>query len=121
MPRNLVPVGLPQQPSHSVRLLTERQAADVAGVHRKTIRRLIEQGRLRAADYGTAGQHNYRIDPAELAKVTPLPGLPPTVPHELLMPPARVVRAGRPSGRTGQASAYLPRVSPKATGSGTRR
>jgi len=50
-------------------LLTEAQAADQAGVSTKTIRRLIEQKRLPAADYGTAAQHNYRIDPADLSRV----------------------------------------------------
>ena len=50
-------------------LLTEAQAAEQAGVSAKTIRRLIDQKRLPAADYGTAAQHNYRIDPADLSRV----------------------------------------------------
>jgi excisionase family DNA binding protein len=33
------------------RLLNEAEAASFAGVSRKTIRRLIEQGRLKACDY----------------------------------------------------------------------
>ena len=80
MVRAIVPGGLPQQPAQPlkgltgpIQLLTEQQAADAAGVHRKTIRRLIEQGRLKAADYGTARQHNYRIHPDDLARVAPIP------------------------------------------------
>lgn len=75
-------------------LLTEQQAADLAGVSRRTIRRLIEQGRLAAADYGTASQHNYRIHPDALADVGAAaegePETPATVPlMPRLNPPRR--------------------------------
>ena len=126
MSNDVLPGGLPRQPAHplpldgAVRLLTEQQAADLAGVHRKTIRRLIEQGRLKAADYGTAGQHNYRIHPCALAELKPArgqDGLPePITPH---------VRAGRRAYRSrapgGKAAAFLPRVSSAATGRETRQ
>jgi excisionase family DNA binding protein len=52
-------------------LLTEAEAAVAAKVSKKTIRRLINAKRLRATDYGTAGQHNYRIDPADLGRIEP--------------------------------------------------
>lgn len=50
------------------RLLTEQQAAVLAQVNKKTIRRLIETGRLRAADFGS-GRHCYRIDPSDLQSI----------------------------------------------------
>lgn len=92
-----------KQPAASVRLLTEQQAATAAGVSRKTIRRLIEQGRLVAADYGTATQHNYRIHPDALANVqsAPKPGSEP-------MPPARHSRYRRQSAVPAELSAVWP-------------
>lgn len=86
------------------KLLTEQQAAEVAGVSRKTIRRLIEQGRLPAADYGTAGQRNYRIHPDALANVKPA-----TASAEPLSASRRRRRV-RDVQKT--AAAYLPRVWP---------
>lgn len=50
-------------------LLTEDQAAGLAGVSKKTLRRLIKSGRLQAKDYGTGSRHNYRIDPTALASL----------------------------------------------------
>lgn len=56
-----------------IHLLTEQQAAALAGVSKKTIRRLIEQGRLKACDFGTGTQHNYRVHPDELFRVASIP------------------------------------------------
>ncbi len=104
MVRAIVPGGLPQQPAQPlkgltgpVHLLTEQQAADAAGVHRKTIRRLIEQGRLKAADYGTSRQHNYRVHPDDLARVSPLP-------DTATVTPQLRQRRGRSAVRPGVAS-----------------
>ena len=53
-------------------LLTESQAAAAAQVDKRTIRRLIETGRLRALDFGSGKRHHYRINPAELQAVQPV-------------------------------------------------
>lgn len=52
------------------RLLTEKQFAERASVDPRTIRKLIDQGRLDAEDFGTGKHRHYRI--AEDAKVRPL-------------------------------------------------
>jgi excisionase family DNA binding protein len=52
-------------------LLNEVDAATVAGVSRKTIRKLIKDGRLDAADYGTKEKHHYRIKREALANISP--------------------------------------------------
>lgn len=62
--------SVPHVPSAT--LLTENQAADVAQVDKRTIRRLIETGRLRALDFGSGRRHHYRIDLAELHAVQPV-------------------------------------------------
>ena len=86
-------------------LLTEKQAADVAGVSQKTIRRLIDDGRLAAVNYGTRDRKCYRIQPDQLLQVAPLQSendnitLP--APRRLLHRPAAALRV----------AAYLPRVS----------
>ena len=95
----------PASNATSFRLLNEKQAADVAGVSPKTIRRLIETGRLKASDFGTGRHHNYRIHPDDLALVergTPIPSEPP-----MLMPPDRSNRRRR---QVSSAAAFLPRV-----------
>lgn len=56
-------------------LLTEHEAAKAAKVSKWTIRRLIEKGKLRAANYGT-GCKRYRIDPADLLNVQPFDLMP---------------------------------------------
>lgn len=50
-------------------LLTEQEYATAAKISAKTVRRLINQNRLPAEDYGTKGRHVYRIDPS--ARPTP--------------------------------------------------
>ena len=75
----------------TVRLLSESQAAHAAGVSRKTIRRLIRQGRLRACDYGTAGHRLYRIHPADLTLISPAMA----EDLEPITPPGRRSRARR--------------------------
>lgn len=52
-----------------VELLTEAEAAAIAKVSKKTIRRLIVAGRLPAVDYGSGRHHNYRINPEDLLRV----------------------------------------------------
>lgn len=42
-------------------LLTEQEYADQVKVGWRTIRRLIQSGRLEASDFGTGTHHNYRI------------------------------------------------------------
>jgi len=58
------------------KLLTEEQAAEAAGVDRKTIRRLIESKRLPAADYGSGKKHMYRIHRDDLTRVMKDPPAP---------------------------------------------
>jgi len=48
-----------------VELLTEKEAAIIAKVHPRTIRRLISGGKLPALNFGNGGRRKvYRIDPA---------------------------------------------------------
>jgi len=53
-------------------LLTESQAAAAAQVDKRTIRRLIKTGRLRAVDFGSGKRHHYRINLTELHAVQPV-------------------------------------------------
>jgi excisionase family DNA binding protein len=57
----------------SIMLLTETQAAREAQVDRRTIRRLINDGRLRALDFGSGKRHYFRINPADLRAVLKRP------------------------------------------------
>jgi excisionase family DNA binding protein len=82
-------------------LLTESQAAGTAQVDKRTIRRLIQDGRLRAIDFGSGKRHHYRIDPADLRAVHPVAEKPATT-----LPPSRR-RRPQPSYPL---SAYLPTV-----------
>ena len=50
-------------------LLTEKQAAAELQIDRRTLRRLIESGRLRAIDVGGGLRRHYRIAPAELVAI----------------------------------------------------
>jgi hypothetical protein len=50
-------------------LLTEQQAAEEAQVDRRTIRRLITTGQLKASDLGGGRRHCFRIDPADLRAI----------------------------------------------------
>lgn len=66
-------------------LLTVQEAAREAKVSSRTIRRLIQSGRLQASDFGTGGRrHDWRITPQALATVSPVAASP--------MPPARPTR-----------------------------
>ena len=47
-------------------LLTEAQAAAALQVDKRTLRRLIESGRLKAVDISSGFRRHYRIDPADL-------------------------------------------------------
>jgi len=59
-------------------LLTETEAAAVAKVHPRTIRRLIDKGLLPASNYGLGRKKIYRIQRADLARVQPAEPPPPT-------------------------------------------
>lgn len=60
-----------------IKLLTEEQAAQVAQVCPRTIRRLIDRGVLPAVNYGLGRRRIYRIHPDSLAKVQPVQPPPP--------------------------------------------
>jgi excisionase family DNA binding protein len=85
----------------NVTLLTESQAAAAAQVDKRTIRRLIQGGRLRAIDFGSGKRHHYRIDPAELHAVQPVGEKPATT------LPSRRPRRHRPLCSL---ASYLPTV-----------
>jgi len=53
-------------------LLTEAEAAAVAKVHPRTIRRLIETGKLAAINFGMGSKKIYRIKPEDLGSVQPV-------------------------------------------------
>jgi excisionase family DNA binding protein len=77
-------------------LLTESQAAAAAQVDKRTIRRLIETGRLHALDFGSGKRRHYRINPAELHAVQPVVGKTPITPppHRRRQHPSRSSLAG---------------------------
>jgi hypothetical protein len=51
-------------------LLTEKAAAEFAGVSVKTIQRLVKEGRIVPGDYGRGSHHNYRFSLETLLNVT---------------------------------------------------
>lgn len=53
------------------RWLTESQAAVAVQVDKRTIRQLIESGRLRAVDFGNGKRHHYRIEAQDLKSIEP--------------------------------------------------
>lgn len=53
-------------------LLTEHEAAALAKVHPRTIRRLIDRGILPAVNYGMGSKKIYRINAADLGTVQPV-------------------------------------------------
>jgi excisionase family DNA binding protein len=59
--------------SPNARLLTERQAAESAQVDRRTLRRLIDTGRLRALDLGNGRRRCIRIHADDLKNIQPPP------------------------------------------------
>jgi excisionase family DNA binding protein len=63
------PAAPPSDRGTSASLLTENDAGKLAGVSRKTIRKLIDQGQLRACNYGTVQRKLYRIHPDDLRNV----------------------------------------------------
>ena len=54
-------------------LLTEAQAARETQVDKRTVRRLIATGRLKAVDFGSGKRRHYRIDPADLKAIAASP------------------------------------------------
>lgn len=71
------------------RLVTTEAAGELAGVSESTIRRLIEQGRLKALNYGSALRPKWRIDTDDLWRVqdpTPTPA-PVRRRHRMITPP----------------------------------
>jgi excisionase family DNA binding protein len=52
-------------------LLTERQAADELQIDRRTLRKLIESGRLQAINVGGAHRKHYRVHPDALKAIVP--------------------------------------------------
>jgi len=50
--------------------LTEAEAAHTLRIDRRTLRRLIESGRLRALNVGTGRRRHYRIAEADLSEVS---------------------------------------------------
>lgn len=90
-------------------LLTEAQAAREVQVDRRTIRRLIRAGRLRAVDFGSGRRRCYRIDPADLHAVSPAGAAADGVtPAAAPAPPNP--RGRRPGSPQAPVNAYLPSV-----------
>lgn len=52
-------------------MLTESQAAELIQVDKRTIRRLVQTGRLRAINIGCGSRVHYRIDPEDLRQILP--------------------------------------------------
>ena len=86
-------------------LLTESQAAREAQVDKRTLRRLILAGRLRASDFGTRGRRFFRIDPDDLKKVLSQPSVSATP-----TPPLPPSRRRRRAASSSSLAAFLPSV-----------
>lgn len=71
-----------QSPQPADALLTEEQAARIAGVSRKQIRKMILAGRLEAVDWGTGKRKHYRIKADALAALQARPGEPRVTPRQ---------------------------------------
>lgn len=84
-------------------LLTETQAAREAQVDKRTVRRLIETGRLKAVDFGSGKRHHYRIDPADLKGIAAGP----VETGADRLPPVRRQHR-QPTAPVGTVAAYLP-------------
>lgn len=83
-------------------LLTEREAAAVVQIDRRTLRRLIQSGRLRAVDIGSGKRRYYRIDPSDLRRIAPNVSPPESTisrprPHRMRYSPHRMVESFLPS------------------------
>ena len=88
-------------------LLTETQAAAEAQVDKRTIRRLIQSGRLKAIDVGCGGRRHYRIDPDDLRRIqSAVKAAAPLTPPL----PALRHRRRRASSAPSSIAAYLPSV-----------
>jgi excisionase family DNA binding protein len=85
------------------RLLTEAEAARIIAADKRTIRKLINTGRLKAVDIGSS-RHHYRIDPADLKTIVSVQS-----PSTHFLPPAHIRRRHRRSVPA-SVSAYLPNV-----------
>jgi len=86
-------------------LISLSEAAREAKVDRRTIRRLIQSGRLRALDFGNGTRRLYRIDPADLRAITSksIPTAPPT-------PISQPRRRRRRSASSPSVSQFLPSI-----------
>jgi excisionase family DNA binding protein len=82
--------------------LNETKVSAILGINKKTVRRLIESGRLRAVDVGSS-RHCYRIDPEDLKNISPAKPLASSMP-----PPAR--RRFRRQGVNEIVQSFLPSV-----------
>lgn len=84
--------------------LVESEAARELRIDRRTLRKLIQSGRLRAVDVGSGSRHIYRINPDDLREITaPFP------PAETSMPHPRPVHRRRSAAPASLAS-FLPSV-----------
>jgi Helix-turn-helix domain len=101
---------VPSDTRDAATLLTERDAAREAGVSTKTIRRLIQRGRLEAIDYGNGSRHTYRIKLGALAALKQQPGK--------VEAPAHRRRIRRRAASVLPAGSGLPVVSSEAVATG---
>lgn len=92
-----------QQAPSELDILSIAEAADVAGVSARTIKRLIKNKRLNASEYGTGKRKNHKIKRADLTAVA---GEAKAVEARAAMPPPRSRR--RPTASL--AADFLPRV-----------
>src|SRR5258708_1599000 len=93
----------PPQSTPASQLLTESQAARLAQVDKRTLRKLIEAGRLRAMDFGTGKRRHFRIDLADLKTI-------PAASQSTQTPSPRPRRRGPSLPLPSSVSAYLPTV-----------
>ncbi len=85
-------------------LLTIEQAAEVANVSTRTLRRLIKGGRLKAQDFGTGKRNKaWRITPEALLDLIPSAML-----AQNLTQLSAAPRRGRRSRSSSSARQYLP-------------
>ena len=82
--------------------LTEAEAATEIRADKKTVRKLILSGRLRAIDVGSRGRRHFRIDPSDLKEIAPAEH------QKAPLPPPISRRRRRPTVQANSVAAYLP-------------
>jgi excisionase family DNA binding protein len=104
----------PSQWQDRYRLVTEEEAAAIAKVHPRTIRRLIDKGKLPAVNYGLGSKKIYRVKPEDLGMVQPVALPPPPQRRQRRATPQLSAAPWPPATAVGlEPDPYTPRPKPR--------